>query len=534
MRAVFVLFDSLNRTAMGCYGSAAVRTPNFDRFARRAMTFDTHFVGSLPCMPARRDLHTGRLNFMHPFDNSFAEIMRERRIHTHLITDHLHYFEDGGSSYHSRFRTWEFIRGQEYDAWKAMVQPPLERLRSKYDERHYDFGAGLEGRHGWKRLQSAINREFARSEEDFPGPQCFKAAFEFLGLNRSADDWFLMIECFDPHEPFVAPERFKEQYRTGWNGGVLDWPLYEKVKDSPEEIAEIRANYAALVTMCDDYFGRLLDQFDEHDLWRDTALILSTDHGFLLAEHDWWGKNLMPYYAEISHIPLIVHHPAAAAQAGARRTALTQTIDLMPTFLDIFGVDAPPEVQGRSLLPLLEADAAHHDVVAFGMFGGPIGATDGRYAYYLYPDDLYAPGLHEYTLMPMHLHSLFSADEMRTSQLAGPFAFTKDMPVLKIDALKDARRIPMHDDKLFDPGVGTALYDLARDAKQLQPFRDPVIETRLKAGIVAIFAAHDAPSEIYGRYGLDATAEPTAHPRSATQNGAMKPTGGTHDEELLE
>ena len=77
MRAIFVLFDSLNRTAMGCYGPTNVRTPNFDRFAKRAVTFDTHFVGSLPCMPARRDLHTGRLNFMHrswgplePFDNS--------------------------------------------------------------------------------------------------------------------------------------------------------------------------------------------------------------------------------------------------------------------------------------------------------------------------------------------------------------------------------------------------------------------------------------------------------------------------------
>jgi arylsulfatase A-like enzyme len=65
MRAIFVLFDSLNRTAMGCYGARALKTPNFDRFAERAVTFDTHFVGSLPCMPARRDLHTGRLNFMH-------------------------------------------------------------------------------------------------------------------------------------------------------------------------------------------------------------------------------------------------------------------------------------------------------------------------------------------------------------------------------------------------------------------------------------------------------------------------------------
>jgi arylsulfatase A-like enzyme len=48
VRAIYVLFDSLNRTAMGCYGPTRVRTPNFDRFAQRAVTFDTHFVGSLP------------------------------------------------------------------------------------------------------------------------------------------------------------------------------------------------------------------------------------------------------------------------------------------------------------------------------------------------------------------------------------------------------------------------------------------------------------------------------------------------------
>jgi hypothetical protein len=149
----------------------------------------------------------------------------------------------------------------------------------------------------------------------------------------------------------------------------------------------------------------------------------------------------------------------------------------------------------------------HNEVIIFGMFGGPIGATDGRYTYYLYPEDLYAPGLHEYTLMPMHLHTLFSVEEMKTSRLAGPFDFTKDMPLLKIDALKDARRIPMHDNKLFDPDVGTAVYDLSRDPKQLAPFRDAAIESTLRTGIASVLAAHDAPPEIYARYGLSSPGE---------------------------
>jgi arylsulfatase A-like enzyme len=503
MRAVFVLFDSLCRTAMSCYSKTHVHTPNFTRFAQRAVTFDSHFVGSLPCMPARRDLHTGRLNFLHrswgplePFDNSFPEMLREANIHSHLVTDHMHYFEDGGSTYHGRFRTWDFIRGQEYDPWKAMVEPPLERFREKYNAKHYDFAKG------WKRLQHAVNREYMQEERDFCLPRCFESAFEFLDLNRGADNWFLQLECFDPHEPFHAPDRFKDRYRTGWNGGILDWPHYEKVTESREEIAEIRANYAALMTACDHYFGRLLDYFDRHDMWKDTALILSTDHGFLLAEHDWWGKNLMPYYTEISHIPLIVHHPDHAAQAGARRSALTQTMDIMPTILDTFGVRIPQEVRGRSVLSLLAADTPVREVGIFGMFGGPIGATDGRHTYYLYPGDLYGPGLHEYTLMPMHLHSLFSEAEMRTASLREPFDFTKGMPVLRIDALKDARRIPMHDGKLFDPGVGTTLYDIVADPKQLKPFRDETIERRIIAGMMREMRAHDVPAEIYTRYGL--------------------------------
>lgn len=504
MRAIFCLFDSLNKSAVGAYGLGSVKTPNFDRFAARAQVFDKHYVGSLPCMPARRDLHTGRLNFMHrswgplePFDNSFPVLMREAGIHTHLVTDHIHYFEDGGATYHGRFTTYDFIRGQEYDPWKALVQPPLERLRERYSAHHYAFGDvdAPAGRMA-VRLQHAINHEFIIDEADFPGPKCFASALEFLDNNHNADDWFLMVECFDPHEPFRAPDRFKDAYRTGYNGGVLDWPLYAKVSESEEEIAEIRANYAALVAMCDEYFGRLLDYMDAHDLWKDTALILSTDHGFLLSEHDWWGKNLQPYYEELANIPLMVHDPRRPDLAGTRTARLTQTPDLMLTFLDLFGIEPPAESRGVSVL-----GGASRDFAIYGMFGGPIGATDGRYTYYRYPDDIYAPGLHEYTLMPAHLRSLFTTEEMQTARLREPFDFTKRMPVLQIDALMNAARIPYHDGERFQD-LGTRLFDIEADPKQEKPFRDPAIEHRMLDSIRTALKEHDCPVELYDRYGL--------------------------------
>ncbi|MWB77994.1 sulfatase-like hydrolase/transferase [Pseudooceanicola sp. 216_PA32_1] len=496
MRTVFVLFDSLNRTAMGCYGGTQLATPNFDRFARRAMSFDNHYVGSLPCMPARRDMHTGRLNFMHrswgplePFDNSMPEMLRLSGVHSHLISDHFHYFEDGGATYHSRFKTWEFVRGQENDPWVAMVEPPIERFRAQYDTRHYDVPQNA------KRLQNQINREFIREEQDFPGPQCFERAFHFLDQNRSADDWFLQLECFDPHEPFHAPKRFHDAFKTDRDGPILDWPHYAPVAERPEEIATIRANYAALVAMCDDYFGKLLDYFDQYDLWKDTCLILTTDHGFLLSEHDWWGKNLTPYYEEISHIPLIVHHPARPQDAGMRTNALTQTPDLMPTILGLHDVARPDEVTGEDIFDLADGRVAR-DAVAFGMFGGPIGITDGQYSYFRYPENIASEGLGEYTLMPTHLVGFFEPRELKTMTLSNGFDFTKGMPVMRLDALSDARRPPGLDGRKFEAFV-SAIYNNHDDPCQLYPLSDDALEHRLAQQINDILDRHDTPPEYY-------------------------------------
>ena len=179
----------------------------------RAITFDRHYIGSMPCMPARRDLLTGRLTFLHrswgpiePFDNAFPDLLHQHGVYSHLVSDHYHYWEDGGATYHNRYDTFEFIRGQERDPWKAMVQPPWERLREMYHAKQIDE------RRRSKHYHHLINREFIKDEEEFTSVQCFSKAMEFFDPNCDADDWFLQIETFDPHEPFFAPKRFRERF----------------------------------------------------------------------------------------------------------------------------------------------------------------------------------------------------------------------------------------------------------------------------------------------------------------------------------
>jgi hypothetical protein len=273
------------------------------------------------------------------------------------------------------------------------------------------------------------------------------------------------------------------------------------VVENPDEIAELRANYAALVAMCDHYLGCLLDHMDQHDLWRDTALIMTTDHGFMLSEHDWWGKNRMPFYDEIAHIPLMIYHPDHATQGGQHRGGLTQTIDLMPTILELFGQAVPAEVQGRSILPMLAGEATIRDAAVYGIFGGATNVTDGRYTYFRYPKDLFDQELYEYTLMPTHMHDFFQPAEFEGAQLADPFDFSKGLPMLRLPARRDAKRPPTQGGG-FEQAI-TVLYDTETDPGQMTPVDMPDVERRLIRDMLAIMRAHDAPAEAYARLDLD-------------------------------
>jgi len=505
MKTIYLLFDSLNRKALSCYGSS-VPTPHFDRLQEKSVSFCNHYAGSMPCIPARRDQQTGRYNFFHsawgpmePYDNSLPRILREdKNVYSHICTDHAHYFEDGGAFYCTNFNSWEFIRGQEYDPWIPEIRPDMEELQKRYDPRHYDFSRGVRSGH---KLQFARNKNHRMKEcADFPLTRCFDSALRFLDLNRDVDDWFLQLECFDPHEPFDLPPEYLERFGLD-RDAVLNWPNYARPSESEEEIDYIRRTYMALVAFCDDQLGRLLDRMDEEDLWKDTALIMTTDHGFLLSEHDWWAKSLMPNYQEISHIPLMIYHPDHAGRGGESRDYTTSVIDLMPTVLEWYGCTIPAEVRGHSLVPLLEEDRSEERVVSCGIFGGSALITDGRYAYHYFPRILNSEGLYEYRIHPCHMRGQFALEEMRDTTLHEGFDFTKGMPVMKIKGRDDSMRVPNHDALGFQD-TETRLFDLLTDPGEQNPIRNPQVEERLKQRLKTIMEQHDAPSGMFDRFAL--------------------------------
>ncbi|MEO6566539.1 MAG: sulfatase [Casimicrobiaceae bacterium] len=509
MKAVFVLFDSLNRHALSCYNPDAPRTPNFDRLAARAVTFDKHYVGSMPCMPARRDIQTGRLNFLHrgwgplePFDHSAAEILRDSGVYTHLITDHYHYFEDGGTGFHGRYSSWEFIRGQEKDKWRPTLAHDTAAHQARFHEVQHDFSPDINSK-----LPYYVNRDYLEATGAHPLAQCFTSANAFLDAHHGHDDWLLHLECFDPHEPFFAPDRFLREAPDALGGRIFDWPSYGRADVEPALIAALRDNYHALVAACDHYLGTLLDAFDAHDLWRDTWLVLSTDHGLLLGEKELLGKNRPPFYNEVAHIPLLIAPPTSIGIGPRRSTTLTQTVDLGPTLLDIFGRAPPPEMTGRSLLSVLAQDDPARSArgCIYGQFGAATNFTDGRYTYFLYPREPFHEGLYQYTLMPMHMRTYFEALEFVDARTVDTLGFSRGYPLWRLPVQREARANMVRRYPLIDPV--TVLYDLAGDPAQREPVTDAAEEARIRAAIVRLMRENEAPAEAYVRYGLAREAE---------------------------
>ena len=488
MKTILLLFDSLNRRSLSCYGCDWIKTPAFERLSRHCITFENCYAASLPCMPARRDFQTGRINFLHrswgpmePYDNSVTSILRENQIYTHLISDHIHYWEEGGGNYHTKYDSWELVRGQEGDKW----QPVLEDI---------DVSGEL-GRKDEYRVQDVVNRTYIKEKNEYPIEQVFGRAEAFIKKNKNRDNWFLQIESFDPHEPFFAQQRFRDLYVKPDDPIDFDWPDYQKVKEEPEQVRHCQLEYAALVSACDWYLGKILDIMDRENLWKDTMLIVTTDHGYLLGEHNWWAKTVQPVYNEVAHIPLFLWNPKDGA-CNERSGQLAQITDLAPTILHTWGIEIPKEMTGTILGRKKDASTncvKEKTACLFGIHGCYLNVTDGRYVYMKRP--CRQDGLYNYTLMPNHMKEAFSKEEFLSMEIHPPFSFTKGYPQLKLDAEPWAGIN-------FDE-YGDLLFDLEQDPGQNKPFHDEEIEAGMMKLMVQIMRENDAPKEAYVYWGLE-------------------------------
>jgi arylsulfatase A-like enzyme len=366
MNVILVILDSLRKDHVGAYGNDRIRTPSLDALAGESLRFTRAYPESIPTLPARRAIHTGLRTW--PFRNwkppegetfmpagwqripevqtTLSEVLLNVNFNTVLLSDTHHLFK-ASMNFQRGFKVYDWIRGQERDRYRPTVRVAQEQV----DEMVLPGNSESMVDKVRQYLANTANR---KTEEDWFAPRVFSMASRFLGTANKGEPFFLMVDCFDPHEPWDPPEEYASLYDKGYNGPE---PIVPEYGDAgwigEQELGRMRNLYAAEVTMVDRWLGNFLDKMDELGFSENSLLLVLSDHGVALGEHNATGKPFWALWPEVTDIPFFIRHPEGAG-AGQTSDYYASTHDVVPTVLGFLGMEPPQPMDGQDLSVIFE------------------------------------------------------------------------------------------------------------------------------------------------------------------------------------
>jgi arylsulfatase A-like enzyme len=352
---ILVIVDSLRRDHVGAYGNDWIHTPTLDALSEESLLFTRAQPEAMPTLPVRRAIHTGMRTWptyppyfgwtpIPPGQTTVAEILSKEGFGTYLVTNTYVQFRPH-MNFGRGFGTYQRIRGQERDAFKDPSSISEEEMRRRY----LILGDGNKAR------QYLANVQGRRGEEDWFAPRVFSDAMDALeDAAGGSRPFFLVADCYDPHEPWDPPEEYVRLYDEGYRGKE---PLDDNYgKDdylTDRQLLRMRALYAAEVTMMDRWLGKFIERAHELGVMKRTLLLVVSDHGHLLGEHGYTGKPPYALYPELTDTVLMVRHPRGEG-AGKSSDFYASTHDVAPTILGFLGVEQPEPMDGQDLAPILQ------------------------------------------------------------------------------------------------------------------------------------------------------------------------------------
>ncbi|MFB0518829.1 MAG: sulfatase, partial [Acidobacteriota bacterium] len=209
---------------------------------------------------------------------------------------------------------------------------------------------------------------------------------------RRSDPFFLYVHFREPHSLIDPPPPFTDMFDKDYQGSVdprkdRERIMYHEIEMTPRDLYHIRATYDASICYVDSVIGKIIDKLKSCGLYNRTIIIILADHGEALWEHEFFGHNVH-VYNEISRIPFIIKLPSTVSIKDINNEALTQTIDLFPTLVDVLQLSPHNAVlQGKSLLPLMAGNTnSVNDFLYFRtLWQTPrygVRGTDYKYIYY--------------------------------------------------------------------------------------------------------------------------------------------------------
>ena len=401
---LFIMADQLRYDYLGCTGHPTIKTPHIDALAARGVNFSRTYCQAAVCGPSRMSFYTGRYMFTHGGTyNNIPVRVDERTMGDHLrplgyrvgLVGKTHFRRDvagmeklglsptedlGLLLSESGFEPWERDDGLHPD---QSADPDLAYNRF-LREKGYEGGdnpwhtvansaEGPDGEilSGWHMRNVGLPARVAREHSE-------TAYMTDLAMAKIAElgdaPWCMHLSYIKPHWPYMAPDPYHAMYGPNMikaanrdekelenRHPVVDafGQHEESVNFSRDECREtVIPAYMGLISELDDHIGRLMAFLGESEQLENTIVVLTSDHGDYLGDH-WLGEKEL-FYDAAARIPMIIADPDASADGtrGTQDDRLVESIDLIPTFMDLAGCDEIPDhwLEGRSLAPLLRGD----------------------------------------------------------------------------------------------------------------------------------------------------------------------------------
>lgn len=365
---VVIVVDTLR--ADHVYGNRA-RTPNMDALARDGLRFTRMFPEAMPTVPARNSILLGRRIF--PFrgwhghrgmpkepgwsplggpGETFTSVLRRNGYWTSYVTDNPFLgYAPGYTRLRRSFDRFERTGGQAGGEGRGVSDREL---------RHWLHPA-IEDSESRERLRKFLGNadRYHHDERRSFAARVFRDATALLDVANRNRPFAMVVDTFEPHEPWTPPRRYIALYGDpDYRGREPSKPYYAPASRYLSDgqrgrlLGRMRALYAAEVTMTDRWLGVFLDRLHKLRLDRDTIIVLTSDHGFLLGDHGWTGKSPTQLHPALIRVPLTIVHPEGKRRGDATRF-FAQTHDIAPTILSMAGVRAPRQMNGTDLSPLL-------------------------------------------------------------------------------------------------------------------------------------------------------------------------------------
>ena len=422
---VFISIDTLRYDRLGCDFNDHMQTPNIDSLARESVIFDNCIVPMPLTVPSHHSMLTGLMPRNHGIRVQASPINPKLPTITKVLSN-------------AGLTCGGFVSMGLLSALNSGLDQGFQYFDDywMYEDESRFFPAEVKYSIAGKIINKIFTgRSGTPYRYDRKAEKTIDSTIRWLDA-AGDDDFFCFVHLFDPHWDYNAPEPYTVMYDTDYKGDVRYHYFVHKdilanrLKFTERDFRHIVSRYEGEVSYADAQLGRLFDRLRELDLWDETMIILTADHGESF-EHGYFFDHASRVFQSTIHVPLIIK-PYGRFN-GARLNQLCSTTDIFPTICDALGLATPQGLDGVSLMPLVNGDAgadfvAHkylfseaypmHIPQSIGRIYTVLMGTDKLiYSPYSYP---FAPTYQFYNIAndPGEEHDIYASDNPLCEELA--------------------------------------------------------------------------------------------------------------------